>query len=223
MLAPSHVAWLPIRENRSAKIPSGALVARVLCGAWRDRPAPLEISGAEIGQAAPQLLGSGAAALGWRRLCGSPELDRAVEVKDLAKTARLLALADTLRAENLRHLAALMQEAGITPVLFKGWAIAQYYAESYLRPCGDFDILVRGADFHKASTHLARRAVLVMGPGGPFVLHNPALKMDYTVDLHGHLSPLYKTDVNDVFRRAQPPRRRRNRCWCHALKTICAS
>ena len=198
------MTWLPIRQNRSAKIQSGALVARILCGAWRDRPEPLKATGAEIGVAAPQLLGSGAAALGWRRLLASAPLDRAVEAEDLAQTARLLALADTLRTENLRQLSALMREAGVTPLLFKGWAIAQYYAETYLRPCGDFDILVQAADFHKASALLARHAVLIMGPGGPFVLHNLALQMDYTVDLHGELSPLYNTDVSDLFRRAQP-------------------
>ena len=198
------MAWLPIRENRSSKVQSGALVARILSGAWRDQPDPLKATGAQIGQASPQLLGSGAGALGWRRLTASPPFDRAVETEDLAKTARMLALADTLRAENLEHLAALMREAGIMPLLFKGWAIAQYYAETYLRPCGDYDILVKGADYHKASALLARHAVLVMGPGGPFALRNPAFKMDYTVDLHGHLSPLYSTDVNDLFRRAQP-------------------
>ena len=180
-------------------------MARVLSGAWRDRPGPLNASGADIGQASPQLLGSGAAALGWRRLCASPPLDRTVEAAGLAKTARLLALADSLRTENLGHLSALMHEAGITPLLFKGWAIAQYYAESYLRPCGDFDILVQAADFHKAKALLSRHAVLVMAPGdGTFVLHNRALQMDYTVDLHGDLSPRYNTAVNDVFRRAQP-------------------
>ena len=198
------MAWLPVRENRSAKIQSGPLVGRVLCGAWRDQPDPLNASGAEIGQASPQLLGSGAAALAWWRLSASPPLDRAVEADGLAKTARLLALADSLRTENLGHLAALMREEGITPLLFKGWAIAQYYVETYLRPCGDFDVLVQRADFDKAAALLTRRAVLIMGPGGPFVLHNPAVKMDYTVDLHGDLSPLYHTDVNELFRRAQP-------------------
>ena len=97
------MTWLPIRQNRSAKIQSGALVARILCGAWRDRPEPLKATGAEIGEAALQLLGSGAAALGWRRLLASAPLDRAVEADDLAQTARLLALADTLRTENLRQ------------------------------------------------------------------------------------------------------------------------
>ena len=186
-------------------MPPGALVARILSGAWRDRPGPLNASGAEIGQASLQLLGSGAAALGWHRLCASPPLDRAIEAASLAETARLLALADSLRAENLGHLSALMRDEGLTPVLFKGWAIAQYYAQSYLRPCGDFDILVRAADFDRAYALLARHAVLIMAPGdGTFVLRNRALQTDYTVDLHGDLSPLYNTDVNGVFVRAKP-------------------
>jgi hypothetical protein len=47
---------------------SGRLVAQALAGAWRSTPPALELSPAELDRIAPQLLKSGAGALGWWRV-----------------------------------------------------------------------------------------------------------------------------------------------------------
>ena len=50
----------------------GSLVATVLSGAWRSTSfPPLNLSETELDEVTPLLCGSGAAALGWRRLANT--------------------------------------------------------------------------------------------------------------------------------------------------------
>src|SRR5262252_6707372 len=52
-----------IKQNES----TGRLVARVLCGAWRRSPEPLDVTEQELDLISPQLIVSGAAGLVWSR------------------------------------------------------------------------------------------------------------------------------------------------------------
>ena len=58
-------------EPREKETP-GERVAMLLYGAWRQDPPELESSAEDLDAVTPQLLGSGAAALGWRRISVTP-------------------------------------------------------------------------------------------------------------------------------------------------------
>ncbi len=58
----------------------------------------------------------------------------------------------------LRHILALFNAVGVTPTLLKGAAVAPFYAETYLRPYGDFDLLVRPDQILAARALLDRHA-----------------------------------------------------------------
>lgn len=103
---------------------------------------PLLVCDEDTFQAAvPLLAGTGAGGLGWWR-------------------ARLSSLRDTPGAERLREIhrkqvvenalkeglavriITALRNAGVEPILVKGWAISRLYPEPGLRPTGDVDLLI---------------------------------------------------------------------------------
>lgn len=127
----------------------GELVAEILKGAWRQRPPEFNSDAASLAEVAPLLLGSGAGALGWRRvsnskLRNSPAGD---ELRNAYLHHRLFARVFE------RHVALAVEafrQANIEPLLVKGYAVARMYAELGLRPYGDLDFCVRPNEFEKA-------------------------------------------------------------------------
>jgi hypothetical protein len=130
---------------RQAKAPAvksnGALIATALGSSWRETPEPLSISQEELSRIAPLLLGSGAAPLGWWRVRQS-DLRETEEARELQQAYRLLALRAEVHRLEIKQAFKLLREAGIEPVLIKGWSIARLYAEPGLRPYGDIDLIV---------------------------------------------------------------------------------
>jgi len=78
----------------------------------------------------------------------------------------------------------LLREAGVEPLLVKGWAAALLYPEPGLRPYGDIDLLVR------PEQHTVAREALVAGARAP-------------VDLHRGLADLDDHELEDVFARSR--------------------
>ena len=139
-----------IRERASP----GALVARVLAGAWGASPPPLALAEDELAVAVPPLCRSGAAALAWWRLrhhaLAHSQAGQALRamyfvhtVAEQAATRRLVAVLERLRS------------AGVEPLLVKGWAIARHYPEPGLRPYSDIDLIVRPEEYDRARAALA--------------------------------------------------------------------
>ncbi|HMF55159.1 MAG TPA: nucleotidyltransferase family protein [Pyrinomonadaceae bacterium] len=129
-------------------------MAKALTGSWRTNPPPPEISESEFDRVAPLLLGSGAAALGWRRLAHS-NLHPST-YNDFQQAYRLLALQDSIHESEIRKIFSLLRASGIEPVLVKGWAIARSYPETVLRPFGDMDIFVLPEQHALAQSVLSR-------------------------------------------------------------------
>jgi hypothetical protein len=107
-----------------------------------------EMAEEELSVVAPLLIAGGCAGLAWRAVANS----------HIAQTPTAAILLDHYRDQNIK--AALLEqgaervfralrEAGIEPVLVKGWAVGRLYPELGLRPYSDVDICVppgRGGD-----------------------------------------------------------------------------
>jgi hypothetical protein len=122
--------------------PKDCPVATILDRAWRASPPDLEVTAEDLAAAAPSLLESGAAALGWWRLRRFAEWPLPVVLRRL-RAAYLRSAAQSVDHE--REIVALfraLRTSGVDPILLKGWAIARAYPESGLRPSGDIDLCV---------------------------------------------------------------------------------
>ncbi len=182
----------------------GRTVAAILATSWRPTPSPYRGASAQLDAVLPCLTGSGAAALGWWRLGASPAaLPAECRPAALHDAARLLAVNDMLRQRALARIASILNRHGIVPVLIKGWAAGRHYAESYLRPYGDFDLLVRPVDLAKARDVLVRHAAARPGFADPNVFSIATDTGFYDVDLHDRLSDAYALPVDAVFARAE--------------------
>lgn len=172
------------------------LVARILSGAWRASPPPCDMTPAEIALVTPLLNTSGGTGLGWWRI---KDTDLAPHAEALRGSAQLLALDEIAKQAALSELCALLNGVGVTPLLFKGWAAAHSYPQGWLRPYGDFDLLVRREDCAKAQAALRAAASRFNGNDFalPFGPHRHC-----SVDLHDRLDPFYAADVGILFARA---------------------
>lgn len=166
----------------------GELIARVLRGAWRPIPPNLEISEDELNKVTPLLLASGAAALGWWRVRNS-ELRDTPAARELEQAYLLHTLQSAIHESEIRDWMKLAHDAGIEPVLVKGWAVARLYPEKGLRPYGDLDLCFRPEHFDAA-------AAIVGSPEGK----------KYNVDLHRGFEKLDDQCLDDLFARSQTRR-----------------
>ena len=132
----------------------GRTVARVLAGAWRESPPPVDFSAGELTEVLPLLLASGAGALGWQRVRRSP-LGDTEPAAQLHEAYRMHALHSAIHESEIQQLFALFRAAGVEPVLVKGWAVARWYGEKWLRPYGDIDLCFKPQDYPAAES-LAR-------------------------------------------------------------------
>ena len=121
-------------------MPNARLLASFLNGSWRRECPPLSLTPAEVARATPLLIGSGAAALGWRRIKDTPALKGCAEAQELCQSGQILALEDARLDGALEFVATRLNEAGIVPLIAKGWAVGHFYSSRYLRAYGDFDL-----------------------------------------------------------------------------------
>ncbi|MEJ6009358.1 nucleotidyltransferase family protein [Novosphingobium aquae] len=151
----------------------------------------------DITRVTPALSSSGGTALGWWRVKDTP---LAAHAQILRGSAQLLALDEVARDAALSDLCALLNSAGVTPLLFKGWAAARSYPQGWLRPYGDFDLLVGEGEFAAARAALVAAATRYRGNdfGLPMGPHGHC-----GVDLHARLERCYATKNAALFARAR--------------------
>jgi len=135
---------------------AGVTVARILGGAWRAEPPPPDFGTRELEAVERQLFASGAAALAWWRVRGDPALRDTPVGARLHDAYRLHALHARLHEDQLVRVVAALNEAGIDPLLLKGWDAAGLYPERALRPYGDIDLWVRTGERPAAVAALSR-------------------------------------------------------------------
>jgi hypothetical protein len=147
--------------DRRLEESNASLLAAALRGAWRRSPEPLDVSEQELGQVTDQLLVSGAAGLVWWRARLS-SLKHCPAAEPLKHAYRYQTLQSDLQEQEIALIFTRLRERGIEPILVKGWAIAQSYAEQGLRPPGDIDLLVKPVDLAAAT------GLLTGGPPSQF-------------------------------------------------------
>lgn len=165
----------------------GNLVARVLAGSWRTSDLPsLEISELELDEVTPLLYGSGAAALGWRRV-SQTKLKHSPSAELLHQAYRLLSLQSDIHEQKIERVFRLLREASVDAILAKGWAAAGLYPERALRPYGDIDICIHPQHYKLAEEVLAAPEI-----------------SDCWIDLHRHFSEIGERRIEDLFDRSRP-------------------
>jgi len=178
-----------------ARYDIGRKIALCLGGAWRAAPARIDIDRETLAHIAPMLIGSGAANLVWRRLAKTPV--GATPIGNILRdAARRQAFVAAARLALLRRVARAFAGDGLSPVLFKGWALSSAYADPFLRPLGDLDFFAPPAQYLRACDVLAtlgscvaasdkERTYHIPGPGPGGGVH---------VDMHSTLPSYYWID-----------------------------
>jgi len=167
----------------------GELVAGALSGAWRAKNLPtFALSETELDQITPLLMGSGAAALGWRVVERSP-LRASSSGELLHQAYRLQSLQAEIHEQKTEKVFRLLREAGLDAILAKGWAAAGLYPSRTLRPYGDIDLCVRSCDYQAISA-------LFRSPEGS----------DCWIDWHQHFSEIGNRTVEELFLRSKVQR-----------------
>jgi hypothetical protein len=145
-----------MNQSQSQFEHDGERLAQFLRGAWRAEPPPLSQNEAQARAVVPLALKGGCAGLAYWRLRKFPaftalaqELLRAAYVENGIRAASSV--------YQLQGLADALRDAGIEPLLFKGWAIARHYPELALRPMGDVDLFVAPAQLERARGIVAQK------------------------------------------------------------------
>ena len=105
-------------------------------------------------------------------------------LEPLHEAHRLTALQARMREAPLARVFAVLRDAGIEPILGKGWALARCYPSPSLRPMGDIDLYVPAA--------LAERAQAALDATG-----------DAPVDLHAGFGELDDRAAADLVARSE--------------------
>jgi Uncharacterised nucleotidyltransferase len=150
---PKHVCAL--KSHHSAPFSSGQTIAALLSSAWRATPEPITGHLAQrFQEGADLLLGTGCGGLGWWRI-RMAELPPTAATDSLRQAFRLHALEAAQHERTLRHVLGHFNQAGLVPIIFKGWTLTHFYAQPALRPYGDIDVLVSQTDEQRAREVLA--------------------------------------------------------------------
>lgn len=168
------------------RLRQGKLVSTMLAGAWRPESLPdLDLDEAGLNEVTPLLYGSGAAALGWKRVARSHLKDSA-SAELLHQAYRLHALQAAIHEQKIAKVFGLLNRAGVDAFLAKGWAAASLYSDTAMRPYGDIDLCVRPDHFSKAEE----------------ILSTPEAA-DCWVDLHKSFVELKDRRFDELFERAR--------------------
>ncbi len=168
------------------RLRKGELVATVLAGAWRSGDHPeLNISESELDEATPLFNGSGGASLAWKRIANTHLRDTA-SADVLHQAYRLHSLQAAMHEEKIAKVFRLLRQAGVNPILAKGWVAAQMYSDTGLRPYGDIDLCVKREEFRAAEE----------------VLESPEAG-DCWVDLHRRFVELSDRTFDEIFERSR--------------------
>lgn len=185
---------------------AAGFIAHFLDGSWRAECPPLELTVDDVARTAPLLIGSGAAALGWRRIKDTPALRDCAAAELLRQSGRILALEDTRHDGQVEFVARRLNEVGIDPLIVKGWAVAHFYAARDLRAYGDFDLCAPPGFYklaHETLSRLRPPRFPEVNNGDIYVDCGPNLGV-CTVDLHENFPPAYMPPIDTLFARSTP-------------------
>src|SRR6267378_3009993 len=160
-------------------------IVTALAGSWRSDAAAPSITTADLAEITPLLIQSGAGALVWWRI-RNDELVKSDPGAQLHQLYRMHRLEASVHVDRIKRVLQLFREAGIEPVLVKGWNVARLYPEPGLRHYFDIDLCV-GHECYAEATAL----VAGLGEEGLYI------------DLHDELDHLDVMEWSEVFLRSQ--------------------
>jgi hypothetical protein len=163
----------------------GQLVANFLAGSWRAKPAPLDDSLSDLERITTLLYNSGSTGLAWWRIRES-NLKTSPCGEVLHQGYRLQALQTPINEERIVTAYRLLRDAGVEPILIKGWSAARFYPHRTLRPYGDIDLVVRPPEYAAAREVLKRDEAAT-----------------WWVDLHQGPSEIDDRSPDELFERSQ--------------------
>jgi Uncharacterised nucleotidyltransferase len=133
-------------------------IPEVLRGSWRAKPPKAAFDGAVLERWRERIIVGGAGGLAWSRIRDA-ELASTSVGEELHDVFRLQVL-DVLGHERRLAIALeLLSDAGVDPVLGKGWAVARLYPQAALRPYGDLDLFVDPEQIQAGTDALAAYSV----------------------------------------------------------------
>src|SRR5881275_1895644 len=106
----------------------GNSVVSLLRGSWRESPAAAGIDDVHLKKLMPALSRTGTPALAWWRLRESPLAETSLG-HELHEAYRRFRLSARIHEQEISNIFARLRDAGIEPVLVKGWAIARCYPD----------------------------------------------------------------------------------------------
>jgi hypothetical protein len=137
-----------------AELELAAAIGATLRESWRGTVSPF-VPAVDLPteQWAQRLIEGGVAGLAWWRIRGTA-LANDPGVADLHAAFRHHAVHAARQERDLEHVLLHFNEAGLEPIVFKGWTLSRLYPHRALRPFGDFDLLVPEADAERARSVL---------------------------------------------------------------------
>ena len=156
-----------------------------MTGAWRAEPPPVEMDAQSLALITPLLLRSGGGGLGWRQVRGG-DLGATEAGAELQQAYRLHCLQAALSEKRIGQILRHLREAGVEPLLIKGWSNARLYPEAGLRPFGDIDLVIRPEHFAIAESVIRRHP-------------DP----NFPIDLHARAAHYEIRDPEELFARSQ--------------------
>lgn len=150
--------YLSIDWNEPPAKVNSDLFAKILRGAWRAVPPPLDFPPTDLLDHPLDLINSGAGALAWWRICNSFR-EPPQEFAPFYETYLSQTLSAKVREQVIARVAGTLDAAHIPFMVVKGWAAARLYAEPGLRPMGDLDLVVPPSAQAKAAALLTQEIV----------------------------------------------------------------
>lgn len=162
------------------KLAHGRRMSRLLQGAWRQTPPPVETTAAELEPLVKHFVDAGLAGLIWWRIRTSP-VARTPTGAHLREHYVAQSIRSTRSVHSVYRYVSTLRRHDIESIVFKGWALFPHYAEPGLRPPGDVDLVVE--------PHEGDRAFEVLSELG-------ATKVDVDVH-HGLNDPAHAAYIPD--------------------------
>ena len=164
---------------------AGSLVARILAGSWRSQPPPVDFSAYELESVEDRLMASGSAGLTWNRIKYDPRIAGSDVGSRFADAHRMHILHAGLHDQHLSQVLTALGDAGVRPIVFKGWDSSRLYPDRGMRPFGDIDLLIPPSQLEFARETLRDHGGLT------------DVDLEHPVEMGG-------SSLNELFERAVP-------------------
>jgi hypothetical protein len=182
---PVEVFDLQDIQNKKSLV-NNRILAEILSTSWHNSPPSLPFIEEQLTAINPLIQETGLGGFGWWRIGQSPLAGSEVGL-ELQQIFRLQALQAAKQELEIQQIFQYLRDAGVEPILIKGWAINRLYPAKGLRPCGDIDLFVRPQQYAKAKE---------------VRFGSKAAKISIDIE-HEELEKLDQQSIEDLFKHSQ--------------------